>query len=335
MSETAFKVIIADSISEHTTIEAEMEVLSRIEASVTQYDCHTEDEIIAVGHDADALMVMLARTPITSRVIEALTRCKIIARCGIGVDNVDLDAATERGILVTNVPDYCIDEVSAHAVALLLACARRIVFMDKMVRHGGYDSAAARPVHRLTGSTVGLVGFGRIGQSVAHKLRGFGLRLLACDPFVPDETVREYGVEPVELEKLLRESDYVSLHVPVTPNTRHLIGAEQLSMMKPTAFLINTSRGGLIDQGALIQALQDGTIAGAGLDVLEQEPPAPDDPLLRLDNVTLTPHMAYYSEAALRDAKRLVAEEVLRVLSGQPPRNAVNEVAWLNAQKEG
>jgi len=244
------------------------------------------------------------------------------------VDAVDLDAATEKGILVTNVPDYCVDEVSLQAVALLLACARKIPYLDQRVRGGSYDGLEAYPIHRLASSTVGLVGFGRIGRAVAHKLQGFDLQLLVSDPFVPAGTIREHGAEPTDLETLLRRSDYVCLLLPVTLSTHHLIGEEQLAMMKPTAYLINTSRGKLIDQPALTQALQNGTIAGAGLDVLEEEPPNWSDPLLQLDNVVLTPHAAWYSEEATQDGKQRVAEEVVQALTGQRPRNLVNKEVW-------
>jgi len=318
---TRFKIItdIEDNIP--AEIEA---ALSAIGATISARGCSSEDQLIAAGHDAAALLIFLARTRVTRRVIETLSACKIIARAGIGVDGVDLAAATEKGIVVTNLPDYCVDEVAAHAAALLLACARKIPYLDRQMRGGSYNYMAAQPVFRLAGSTVGLVGFGRIGQSVARKLRGFDVTLLVSDPYVPAETIREHGAEPADLEPLLRRSDYVCLFLPVTPATYHLIGERQLALMKPSACLINTSRGALIDQQALVHALQQGIIAGAGLDVLEAEPPAPDDPLLRLENIILTPHTAWYSEESVRDNHLQTAEEIGRVLSGQAPRHPVN-----------
>lgn len=324
MSDVTPKII---TDTDESSLGRGLEMLSQIGATITS-GCDTEDKMIAAGPNVDAMILFLARTLVTRRVVEALPSCRIIARAGIGVDAIALDAATEKGILVTNVPDYCVDEVSLQAVALLLACARKIPYLDRRVRGGSYDGLEAYPLYRLAGSTVGIVGFGRIGRSVAHKLQGFDLRLLVSDPFVPEEAIREHSAEPTDLEMLLRSSDYVCLLLPVTPSTYHLIGEEQLAMMKPTAYLINTSRGKLIDQPALTQALRNGTIAGAGLDVLEEEPPDQSDPLLQLDNVMLTPHAAWYSEEAMQDSQRKVAEEVVRTLVGQRPRNLVNQEAW-------
>ncbi len=307
------------------TLDEAIAALAAIGATVSAYGCDTEDKLMAAGRDAVVLLLYLARTPVPRRVIEALPACRHIARAGIGVDQVDLNAATEKGILVTNLPDYCIDEVATHAVALLLASARKITHLDRHVRGDRYDYLAAQPVFRLAGRTVGLVGFGRIGRSAARKLQGFDVTLLVCDPYVPVEVIREHGAKPTDLEALLRRSDYVCLFLPVTPDTYHLIGAKELALMKPTTYLINTSRGNLIDQKALVQALQDRRIAGAGLDVLEHEPPVQGDVLLTLDNVILTPHTAWYSEESVRDNRLQAVEEVVRVLSGQPPRHPVNK----------
>lgn len=319
-TEPLFRVI---TDVDHGSMGPARTVLSQVDAAIVEYECDTEEKLIALGHRADALLIHLARTPVTRRVIEQLAACKIIARAGIGTDGVDLDAAEEHGIVVTNLPDYCVDEVAAHAVALVLDCARKLTRLDRQIRAGKYDYMAAVPAHRLAGSTVGLVGFGRIGRSAAHKLSGFDVRLLVSDPFVPAEAITAAGGEPTDFASLLRRSDYVCLFAPLTPATRHLIGREQLALMKPTACLVNTSRGGLVNQQALAEALGRGVIAGAGLDVLEVEPPVPDDPLLRTENLILTPHVAWYSEESVYDNRTLAAEEVVRVLTGQSPIHPV------------
>lgn len=318
----AFSVVTdADSSS----MEPARSVLGRIGAGITAYQCDTEDKLMAAGRDADALLIHLARTPVTRRVIESLAACRVIARAGIGVDRVDLAAAAGRSIVVTYLPDYCVDEVASHAVALLLDCARKLTRLDRQIRAGRYDYMAAVPAFRIAGSTVGLVGFGRIGRSAARKLSGFGVRLLVNDPLVPAASIAEAGAEPVDLGFLLQNSDYVCLFLPVTAETHHLINAGRLALMKPSAYLINTSRGALVDQQALAEALASGRIAGAGLDVLEVEPPAPDDPLLRSENVILTPHIAWYSEESIRDNRAQAAEEVVRVLSGLAPLHPVGQ----------
>ena len=298
-------------------------VLSQIGAAIVEYDCDTEEKLIAAGQRADALLIHLARTPVTRRVIERLAACKVITRVGIGTDRVDLGAAAEYHIIVTNLPDYCVDEVAAHAVALVLDCARKLTRLDRQIRAGKYDYMAAVPAHRIAGSTVGLVGFGRIGRSAARKLSGFDVKLVVSDPVVPARAITEAGGEPIDLESLLRCSDYVCLFAPLTPATHHLIGREQLALMKPTAYLINTSRGALVDQHALAEALEQGVIVGAGLDVLEVEPPPLQDPLLRTENLILTPHVAWYSEESVDANRTQAAEEVVRVLSGQPPSHPV------------
>jgi D-3-phosphoglycerate dehydrogenase len=233
-------------------------------------------------------------------------------------------AATDHGVPVVNVPDYGTDEVANHAVALLLNLARKIARLDRQTRGGAWDIFRIGPVTRLAGQTVGIVGCGRIGSAVARKLSGFDVRLLACDPYV--ETFPP-GVQPVAFERLLAESDYVTVHCPLTEETRHAFDAESLAWMRPTAILINTARGGIVDTAALIDALQEGYLAGAGLDVLEQEPIDPASPLLRMEQVIVTPHAAWYSEEGRSDLKRRAAEEAVRVLRGERPRHCVNAEA--------
>jgi len=236
---------------------------------------------------------------------------------------VDLAAATEAGIVVTKVPDYCIDEVSDHAMALLLAAARKIPFANSRVHAGRWEMRAVVPIHRLRGSVLGLAGFGRIPQLVAPKAKAFGLRVVAYDPYVPADVFAAAGVESVSFEELLKISDFISIHTPLMPETNRLFRAETFQKMKPTAYLINTARGPIIDEADLARALDAGQLAGAALDVMTQEPPA-NSPLFGRDNVILTPHTSFYSEESLVDLQTKAAEEVVRVLSNQPPRNPVN-----------
>ncbi|MFQ5693039.1 MAG: C-terminal binding protein, partial [Nitrospinota bacterium] len=259
----------------------------------------------------------------TASVIGKLACCRILARAGIGVDNIDLAAARERGIVVTNVPDYCIEEVSDHAMALLLSFARKLPEGAEEVRRGGWGIGGLAPIRPLRGSVLGIVGIGRIGRAVGRKARAFGMRLLAHDPFAPEAAFGRLRAERVTLAKLLRSSDYVSLHAPLTAKTRGLIGASALGRMKKEAVLINVARGELIDEGTLRRALRSGGIRGAGLDVLSEEPPARTHPLQGVAGCVITPHSAWYSTASQEELRRRSAEEVLRVLSGKKPRNRI------------
>lgn len=282
-------------------------------------------EAEAAAIDADALMVTIQ--PVPGDLIRRMTRCKIISRVGTGLDAIDIPAATECGIWVTNVPDYSIDEVSTHAISLILAYARRLPLLFEMVRTTGWYSATMdRPAQRLATQTLGVVGFGRIGRATASKGKGLGLRVLIYDPFVPADAFANQGYTSVDLNTLLAESDYISLHSPLTPQTQQLINAQTLAQMKPSAFLVNTSRGGLIDEAALLAAVQNGQLAGAALDVLTTEPPAADHPFLKEPRIWLTPHNAWYSEQAKSDVRRKGAEEVVRALRGERPANPVNQV---------
>jgi D-3-phosphoglycerate dehydrogenase len=282
----------------------------------------TGDEVVAVAAGADAVLNCYA--PMPAEVIRGLERCRVIARYGIGLDTIDIGEASARGIVVTNVPDYCIDEVSDHALALMLSLVRRVVVLDRSVRDGGWDLALARPVHRLRGRTLGLVGFGRIARRLAEKVAPIGLRVVAHDPFVPDEAIAEAGAEPADLDRLLSEADIVSVHAPLTRDTRHLIGARELRGMKPDAFLVNTSRGPLVDLEALRAVRAEGHLGGVALDVLESEPPDRDDPLLSDPGVVITPHAAFYSEEATVEQQRKAAEQVVAALAGDVPVYAVN-----------
>jgi D-3-phosphoglycerate dehydrogenase / 2-oxoglutarate reductase len=268
--------------------------------------------------------VLNCYAPMPAEVIERLDDCVIIARYGIGVDTIDLPVATARGILVTNVPDYCIDEVSDHALALILALARGVAPLDRAVREGRWELSASKPLHRIRGRTLGLVGFGRIARRLGEKAMALGFDVIASDPFVSDEAMVEAGVGPSELETLLERCDVVSVHAPLTDATFHMIGAEQFARMKDGAILVNTSRGPLIDTEALRDALATDRLGGVGLDVLEHEPPDPDDPLRRRPDVVITPHAAFSSVESVAELQRKAAEQVLIALAGDTPPYALN-----------
>jgi D-3-phosphoglycerate dehydrogenase len=285
-------------------------------------DVRDLDEVRAAVAEADA--VLNCYTPLPAAAIEAMRSCRIIARYGIGLDTIDIPVATERGIVVTNVPDYCIDEVSDHALALILALGRGIVRLDRGARSGRWDPMVARPLHRLRGRRLGLVGFGRIARRLAEKARPIGFEVLATDPFVPDESIRAGGALATDLDTLLATSDVVSVHAPMSQENRHLIGARELGLMRPGSFLVNTSRGPLVDLDALRDGLEAGRPAAAALDVLEREPPGPDDPLLARDDVVVTPHAAFYSEESMAEQQRKAAEQVVAALDGRIPPYAVN-----------
>lgn len=253
-----------------------------------------------------------------------MPRCRVISRLGVGYDNIDVDAATARGVQVTYVPDYGVHEVSTHAIALMLVMARNLPALLAASAAGRWDGRAMGTMQRLQDQTLGVVGFGRIGRATAGKGQGLGMRVVVHDPLVPDAAIVEQGLEPASLPDLARRADYVSLHVPASPATRHLIDADVLARMKPTARLINTARGPLIDEDALLAALRAGALAGAALDVFAQEPPPPDHPLLHEPNVIVTPHAAWYSEAAKRDMRVRCAQDVVRVLTGQAPVYPLN-----------
>ena len=274
---------------------------------------------------ADA--VLNCYTAMPREVIEALDGCRIIARYGIGIDTIDLAEASARRILVTNVPDYCIDEVSDHALALILTLARGVARLDRSVRGGSWSTADAPPIHRLRGRVLGLVGFGRIARALATKAAAVGFTVVASDPYVPDELVRAAGVKPRSLEDLFAEADVLSIHAPLTEGTRHLIGADAFARMKPGAIVVNTSRGPLVDRAALLEALESGRLGGAGLDVLETEPPDPADPLLTHPNVVVTPHAAFMSIESVAELRRKATEQVVIALAGDTPPYAVNAEA--------
>jgi D-3-phosphoglycerate dehydrogenase len=317
-----FKVVITDfTQAEFSLEEAELRD-SGLDIELVCLNTRSPEEIIHHAADADGLIVQF--TKITRQIIERLDRCRVISRYGIGVDMIDIEAATERGILVCNVPDFCFQEVSTHTIAFLLCLNRHIHAHDRHVRSGKWAPLPGSPPTRLPGQVLGLVGLGNIGRAVARQAQCLGLHVLAYDPYIPPENPARLGVELTDLEELLRRSDYVSLHCPLTEETHHLIGKSQLELMKPSAFLINMARGPIVDQQALYQALVKRTIAGAALDVFEQEPPQPDDPLLQLENVIFTPHSSSWSAESGRQVRRDAARNVVAVLKGEMPRSVVN-----------
>ncbi|GBD10491.1 Glycerate dehydrogenase [bacterium HR23] len=304
-------------------VEEERSILASIGAELrTAPRPQTEEDVLSYAEDADAIIAVGG--PFTRRVFQGLRRCKVLVRTGVGVDTVDVPSATAAGVAVVNVPDLWTREVATHALALLLALVRKLKALDTAVRENRWRSALEPPVHHLYGQTLGIVGLGRIGRAFARRAKGFEFRIIACDPYIPRSVFEEEGVEPVSFHDLLRQSDFVSIHTPLTPETRHMFNEATLRLMKPTAILVNTARGGVIDEKALVRALQEKWIAGAGLDVLEQEPPDPHNPLLKMENVLLSPHAAYYSDRAVAGLPRRCAEEVVRVLQGRMPLHLVN-----------
>ncbi|WP_106406337.1 C-terminal binding protein [Bacillus marinisedimentorum] len=317
---STFKVVVTDY--EFKSFQPEKEVLDHPDIDLQFAQCTTEDEVIEAAQDADALINQYA--PISRKVIESLENCKVISRYGIGFNTIDIEAATEKGIVVGNVTDYCLDEVSDHAFALLLSLARKVTLLNNEVKDGNWDFKAGSPIFRLRGRTLGLVGLGNIPQTLARKAQAFGIEVAAYDPFIPEETAAALNVKLLELDELCERSDFVSVHAPLNEHTKGMMSTEQFKKMKNEAFIINTARGPVIDEKALILALQEGEIAGAGLDVVEQEPIEKDNPLLEMPNVILNPHVAWYSEESQTELKRKTAQNVADVFKGYFPDYLVN-----------
>jgi D-3-phosphoglycerate dehydrogenase len=317
------KVLITEPLP---LVEEEKKILSRY-ASVTVANTTSEDQLVEFVKDVDVIMVVYAK--ITKRIINSATKLKGIVRYGIGVDNIDLEAATAKGVIVANVPDYAIETVADHTWALILALVRRIVIADKYVRNRLYIGKWTNPPEYLrgvdlSGKVLGLVGVGRIGREVAKRAKGFGVKILGYDPYISSDVAKEFGIELVNLDTLLSESDIISIHCPLTKETYHLINEDKIRLMRKRPYIINTARGAIIDEKALYKALKEGWIAGAALDVFEIEPPPENNPLFELDNVVLTPHIAWYTEEALRRLEMSAVEEAIRILRGELPRNIVN-----------
>jgi D-3-phosphoglycerate dehydrogenase len=318
----AFKVVITDFGSPENELEAEELQQSGLDIELVRLNAKTPQELVPHVLDADALIVQWCQIP--RDLLSQMKRCQVISRYGIGVDMIDLAAAGEYGIPVCNTPDYCIDEVSTHTLTFLLMLNRQVLPQHQHVRAGKWGPPVPTPPARLSTQTLGVIGMGNIGRVVVQKAAPFGLKMLVYDPYLSAEAASEAGVEKVDLPELLRRSDYVSLHCPLTDETRHLISTAQFQQMKPTAYLINMARGPIVDQVALVEALTSGTIAGAALDVFEKEPPAADEPLLRLDNVIFTPHLSSWSAQSFVQLRREVAKNVVTALRGEPLRPVVN-----------
>lgn len=327
-------VVIADY--DYGDVDIERAIIEDAGFRLIAADCKTEDDVIEAARDADAVIAQYAT--VGARAINAFTRCRVIARYGTGVDIVDVDAATRRGILVSNVPnDWCQNEVADHAMALLLAVARKICTYDHATRSGVWQWQSGAPIHRMQGRTLGLLSFGAIAQAIAARAHAFGMLVVAHDPYMAADDVIAHGATPVSFDELIEHSDYLVIQAPLTKETHHLIGEEELRRMKPTLILVNTARGPIVNDAALHLALKEGWIAGAGLDDIEEEPAKlrdwkPENPLFSLENVTITPHAAYYSEEAIRTVRDFAAHEVVRVLTGQPPHSPVNAAQLAIAQ---
>jgi len=307
--------VIAVTDSVFPSLDPAKAALAKLNPTFRMSKSVNADDILAVARDADAILVTYAK--LTRDILMQMTKCKAIGRFGLGVDNIDLPAAKEKGILVNYVPDYCIREVSDHAMALLLALIRKIPLSNKLVQSGRWEMPAVVPIRRVEGTTLGLVGFGHIPRLVAPKAQAFGIKVIAFDPFAKPEVFKAAGVQAVDLDTLLKTADYVSVHAPLTPQTRGMLNARAFAKMKKGAYLVNTARGPLIDEPALIAALDAGQIGGAGLDVVAAEPLTKDSPLLGRDNVIISPHTAFYSIEALEELQTKCASDVARVLSGE------------------
>ena len=310
------KVVIIDC--DHGSIEEERAVFSRLEGVLDWAQIADEEEIVARCHDADGLLNQYA--PLTRGVLERLPRCKVVSRYGVGVDGIDLSAATELGIIVANVPAYCANEVADHTLALFLSLVRKVNYLDRSIRSGTWDFRIAIPIHRLEGMTYGIGGCGKIGQAVARRVSAFGLRVIGHDPYITEAE----GIELVPFERLLAESDFISIHCSLTESSYHLFGRDQFQAMERKPLVMNLSRGAVVDEAALIEALEREWISGAALDVLEKEPPDMKNPLMKRANVVLTPHIGFYSEESKSELKRRAAENVSSVLTGMLPDSVVN-----------
>lgn len=308
-------IVVTDS--PFPSLDPAKAALARLKPELRMAKSASAEDILAVARDADAIMVTYAKLP--GDLLRQLNRCKAIGRFGLGVDNIDIPVAVELGITVTYVPDYCMHEVSDHAMALLLALVRKIPLSNKLVQAGRWEMPAVVPIHRLDGRVLGLVGFGNIPRALVPKAKSFGLKVIAHDPFVSADVLHKTGVEGVSFDRLLEMSDYISIHAPLNDKTRDLFNLDVFRKMKKGALLVNTARGPLIDEKALLQALDSGQLGGAALDVVAAEPLAKDSPLIGRDDLILTPHTAFYSVEALNELQTKCATDVARVLSGEKP----------------
>lgn len=316
-----FKVVVTDY--DFRDLSYEEKVLSELpNLEFVKGKARTEEEVIELAKDADGIINQYA--PISAKVVEQLEKCKVISRTGVGVNTIDIPTATEKGIYVCNVPDYCMDEVSDHALALLMSWARKVVLLNSYVKNKVWDFKKGVPIHRFNTQTVGVLGFGRIPRSLVKKLLAIGFNVMVYDPYVPDEEIIKAQAKPASMEEIFQQADFVSVHTPLTKETKGIINKDLFNQAKTSLVIINTSRGPVINEADLIEALRSGQIAGAALDVVEEEPIQPDNPLLEMDNVILTPHAAWYSEESEEEMRTKCARNVLQALKGETPTYLVN-----------
>ncbi len=323
------KVVVTDYIEENLDWETQTLAARGIELVCCQLKFRPEEEVYQAVSDADVIVVNMVKFP--ASLIGRLTRCGLIIRHGIGYDNVDVDACTRQGIQFAYQPDYCKIDVAEHAIALLFACGRKVSWSRRTLEAssaaGQWDFSGLFPIYRLEGKTVGILGVGRIGSRVFAKLKSFGFRLIGCDPYLSDKRRQAIdGIEWVDMDTMFRLSDYLTIHTPLNTETRHVVNARTLSLMKPTAYVINTARGGMVDTAALTAALKQKTIAGAAIDVFEVEPPSPELELFGLDNVILTPHIGWASEEAGWEIRKSIVDDILAASEGKDARCVVNSI---------
>jgi D-3-phosphoglycerate dehydrogenase len=323
------KFVATDYIEDNLDWEAEEMKKRGVEFAAYQLKKAPLDELAGKTKDADVLLVNMA--PITRELVQRWDKVKLLIRHGIGYDNVDVPALTDAGIMFGYQPDYCVDEVAEHAIALMFGLARKLFpgrkCLEQSSAAAAWDFSNVMPVYRMAGKTVGIIGCGRVGSAVYRKLQSFGFEILICDPYLSEERVQRLGVELVDRETVFRNADFITCHTPLNEETRHLVNAETLALMMPTAYLINTSRGPVVDHEALADALRNHRIAGAAIDVFDVEPPPPDYPLFELENALLSPHLAWASEEANWTIRRNIVEDVDRFIRGEPPRCWVNKEA--------
>ncbi|MGE5396822.1 MAG: C-terminal binding protein [Chitinophagales bacterium] len=307
---------------DYPSVELEKSIVNHYGIDFFPSHCQSEDEIIELTREADGVMVQYAR--ITPRIIAEMKKCKVIVRYGVGVDSLDVTAATAKNIIVCNVPDYGLEEVANHTMGLLLDAIRKITLSDRQVHSGKWDYSELTPIYRVTGKKLGLIAFGNIARLVTQRAQSFGMKILVYDPLVSEDVINQYGAIKVSFEQLLIEADYISIHCPLTHETKYMFNRYEFSVMKPTAILVNTSRGAIIKQTALAEALINKKISLAAIDVVEQEPLPETSPLMGIDNLIITPQMAWYSIEAEKALKTETALEAARVVSGLPPKHPVN-----------
>lgn len=328
------KVVVTDYIEDNLDWEAEKLAGKGIVFETYQLKFRPEEDVLAKIKDADIIVVNMVKMP--GSIISRLEKCRLIIRHGIGYDNVDVEACTKYGIQFAYQPDYCKEDVAEHAIALIFACARKVVksrrTLEESAKNGQWDFSGLFPIYRLDGKTLGILGTGRIGGRVFRKLRTFGFKIIGCDPYLSErrkKALEDQGLVYVDKETLFKESDYITVHTPLNDETKHVVNAKTLALMKPTAYLVNTSRGPMVDSAALAEAVKSGTIAGAAIDVFDVEPPPPDFELFGIENVILTPHIGWASEEAGWEIRESILNDILAAAEGKSARCVVNEIKEL------